>query len=81
MGRRILKFLAGLGLLIVCIWSASRDWTWSGSAGNVLHHNLVQHRDATGLFYTEVEQYWTLQRALDARRQQYSSPTLPTKRR
>ena len=59
----------GLGLLAILAFAQilARGLTPPGPAGEVLRHNQKLALDATPLFYTEVEDFAELERALPAR--------------
>ena len=53
------------------------DWPLPGGAGDILTRNRETGRDATGLFYTEVDHFWQLQHALLEQRKQKRPITSP----
>ena len=54
-GRRCLRFLAGLLIFAAVAWLFASGYSPPGVCGEVLRHNQAMNIDASALFYQDVE--------------------------
>ena len=65
---RLIRFAAGLLMLVAFAGFFMSGYTPPGIAGEVLRHNQLMQIDASPLFYSEVEHMAELERAVAERR-------------
>lgn len=67
--RPVVRFGLAVILLLTAVYLLAQPDSGLLPGARVFNHNLENNRDATGLFYTELDNYWDLERGLLAERQ------------
>jgi hypothetical protein len=66
---RAIRFAIGVAALAAVVAACAAPVRWPGPVGEAFSWNLAHGEDVGALFYTEVDRYRALERALEARRQ------------
>ena len=64
----LVRLILGIGVLLAIVVVLSTPNGFLGFESRVIQHNVDTGRDASALFYTEVEDYWDLQEGLSEER-------------